>query len=54
MNLLKIGEFLRELRKEKNMSQDVLAEKMHVDRANVSRWENGKTQIPTDKLKILS
>ena len=32
---------IRELRTKKDLSQDELAEKIHVTRQAVSRWENG-------------
>ena len=41
MNLEKIGSFIRQLRKEKNMSQNDLAEKLYLSRNAISRWENG-------------
>lgn len=40
---VKIGEFLRDLRKEKDMTQEELAEKFGVSSRSVSRWENGIT-----------
>ena len=40
---VKIGEFLRDLRKEKDMTQEKLAEKFGVSSRSVSRWENGIT-----------
>ena len=40
---VKIGGFLRELRKEKELTQEQLAEKFGVSSRSVSRWENGKT-----------
>lgn len=43
MNQEKIGKFLFELRKEKNMTQEELAEKIGVTAKSISRWENGKT-----------
>ena len=43
MNQEKIGKFITELRKEKNMTQEQLAEKLGVSNKSVSRWENGKT-----------
>ncbi|HOZ55118.1 MAG TPA: helix-turn-helix transcriptional regulator [Clostridia bacterium] len=43
MNQEKIGKFIAELRKEKNMTQEQLAEKVGVTNKSVSRWENGKT-----------
>lgn len=39
----KIGGFLRELRKEKELTQEQLAEKLGVSSRSVSRWENGNT-----------
>lgn len=41
MNLKKIGDFLRNLRKEKGITQEDLAEKLLVSRRTVSRWETG-------------
>ena len=40
---IKIGGFLRELRKEKELTQEQLAEKFAVSSRSVSRWENGNT-----------
>ena len=37
-----------ELRTQKGMSQDELAEKVFVSRQAVSRWENGKTVPNTE------
>ena len=37
----KIGSFLRELRKEKSLTQEQLAEKFNVASRTVSRWETG-------------
>ena len=41
MDQQKIGEFLKALRKEKNLTQEELADKMNVSRRTVSRWETG-------------
>ncbi len=38
---MKFGENLRNLRKIKKLSQEQLAEKMHVSRQSVSKWETG-------------
>lgn len=38
-----IGGFLRDLRKEKNLTQEELAEKYGISSKTVSRWETGKT-----------
>ena len=41
MNQEKIGEFLRELRKEKGLTQEQFAEQFNISRRSVSRWETG-------------
>jgi len=41
MDQVKIGSFLKELRKEKNLTQEKLAEQLHVSNRTVSRWETG-------------
>ena len=41
MNQKKMGEFLKQLRKEQNMTQEQLAEKFYVSGRTVSRWETG-------------
>ena len=41
MDQIKIGAFLKELRKEKNLTQEQLAEKLNVSSRTVSRWETG-------------
>lgn len=41
MDQIKIGAFLRELRKEKGLTQEQLAEKFNVAGRTVSRWETG-------------
>lgn len=41
MNQIKIGEFLKELRKAKGLTQEQLAEQFNVSRRSVSRWETG-------------
>ena len=50
MNQVKLGEFLKELRKEKGMTQEQLAEQFHVSRRSVSRWETGITLPDIDIL----
>jgi transcriptional regulator with XRE-family HTH domain len=50
MNLIKIGEFLQELRKEKGLTQEQLAEKVGVARRTVSRWETGYNMPDLDVL----
>ncbi len=41
MDQKKIGKFLKELRKEKGITQEKLAEKLNVSGRSVSRWETG-------------
>ena len=43
MNQEKIGKFIAECRKEKDLTQEALAERVGVSAKSVSRWENGKT-----------
>lgn len=42
MNQEKIGKFMRKLRKEKNMTQQELADKIGVTDRAISKWENGR------------
>ena len=44
MDQQKIGRFLKELRLEKEMTQEQLAEQVGVSRRTVSRWETGVSQ----------
>ena len=41
MDLIKIGKFIASQRKAKNMTQEVLAEKLYVTDRAVSKWERG-------------
>ncbi len=41
MNQVKIGKFLKELRKQKGLTQEQFAEIVNVSNRTVSRWENG-------------
>ena len=54
MDLVKIGKFLRELRKEQGLTQEQLAERMGVARRTVSRWETGSNMPDMDVLIELS
>ena len=51
MNQEKIGKFIAKLRKEKNMTQEQLAEKLGVSNKSISRWENGTTMPDYSLLK---
>ena len=48
------GESLRRLRMEKNLSQQQLADLMHVDRSTVTRWESGIRLPDADMITLLS
>ena len=54
MDLMKIGKFLQELRKEKGLTQEDLAEQLNVARRTVSRWETGSNMPDLDILIELS
>lgn len=41
MDQKRIGSFLKELRKEKGITQEQVAEKLNVSARTVSRWETG-------------
>ena len=45
MNQEKMGLFIAKCRREKNMTQEDLAEKLGVSNKSISRWENGKTMM---------
>ena len=54
MDMQKIGIFLSELRKENNLTQEALGEKIGVTNKTISRWENGNYISPVEMLQILS
>ncbi len=41
MNQIKIGKFISSRRKEKNITQSELAEKLNITDRAISKWENG-------------
>jgi len=49
-----VSDSIKKLRKEKNMTQDALAEKLCVTRQAVSNWEMGKTQPDVETLTRLA
>lgn len=49
-----IGKRIQEIRKEKGLKQDYLAEKTRVTRPNISKYETGEIAIPLDILKKIS
>lgn len=54
MDLIKIGKFIAQLRKEQGLTQEQFGEKMGVSNKTVSRWETGKYLPPVDALKTMS
>ena len=54
MNLAKIGKFIQELRKEKGLTQEELAEKLGITKNAVSKWERGISLMDLSLLKPLS
>ncbi len=54
MDQKKIGILLKELRKEKEMTQEQIAEQFNVSSRTVSRWENGNNMPDLDLLIEIS
>lgn len=54
MDQIKIGKFIAELRKEKHLTQEQLAEKLGVTQKSVSRWETGRNMPDLSILQLLS
>ena len=54
MNQIKIGNFIKELRKERGFTQEQLAEQFGVSRRTVSRWETGNNLPDLDVLIEMS
>ena len=51
---MKFNEKLSVIRKQKNLSQEALAEELNVARQTISKWELGETTPEMDKLVKLS
>lgn len=54
MDMKKTGRFIAQLRKEKGLTQQALAERMYVTAKTISRWENGNYAPPVDALAPLA
>ena len=54
MNAQKCGKFIAELRKEQNLTQKDLSDKLNVSDKAISRWETGKGFPDVDSLQALS
>lgn len=53
MNQVKIGQFICQMRKEKNITQEQLSEKLGVSNKTVSKWETGKCMPDYSVIKPL-
>lgn len=51
---LEFGEKLYELRKNRRLTQDELAESLYVSRTAISKWESGRGYPSIDSLKEIS
>lgn len=49
-----VSDSIKKLRKEKKLTQDQLAEQLHVTRQAISNWEMGKTQPDVETLTQLA
>ena len=54
MNQIKIGKFIATLRKEKDLTQEQLGEKLGVTNKTISRWENGNYMPDIEMLSLLA
>ena len=54
MNQVKTGKFIATLRKEKELTQEQLGEKLGVTNKTISRWENGNYMPDIEILSLLS
>ena len=54
MDIIKTGEFIAKLRKDKGLTQEQFGDKMGVTNKTVSRWETGKYLPPADVLLLMS
>lgn len=53
MDLIKIGKFIADCRKEKKITQEQLAEKLNITDRAVSKWERGLSLPDADKMLSL-
>ncbi len=51
---MEFNEKLQEIRKQKGLTQEQLAEQLYVSRAAVSKWESGRGYPNIDSLKEIS
>lgn len=51
---MELNQRIKQLREQRHLTQEQLAERLLVTRQAVSRWETGETQPNTETLKLLS
>ena len=51
---MELGKRITEIRKQNNMTQEDLAETLHVTRQTISNWENGKSYPDLESLVLIS
>lgn len=54
MDMIKIGAFLQQLRKEQGLTQEQLAQELGTTGKTISRWETGTYLPPVEMLQMLS
>lgn len=54
MNQVDIGKFITSLRKEKQLTQEQLAERLGVNNRSISRWENGVSMPDVSLLPLIA
>jgi len=54
MDQIKIGKFIQQLRKEKQITQEQLAEKLFLNSRSISKWERGENLPDIENIKKLS
>ena len=54
MDMQRIGQFLAQLRKERGLTQEQLAQELGISNKTISRWETGTYLPPVEMLQLLS
>lgn len=54
MDQIKIGKFIQQLRKENNITQEQLGEKLFLNSRSISKWERGENLPDIENIKKLS
>lgn len=54
VNVMKYNERIRELREDNSLTQQKIADILHVGQRTYSDYESGKTRIPIDNIMILA